>query len=248
MSLVLSPLQQSWLQELQVAPPFLRPYRAAQVVERSRPAAVVVPTVVPAALTAPTAPVVAPFMPMSLVELKAYVEQCQTCARHEHRAQTVFGVGQTHQPDWFVVSKAPSSHEELAGLPMQAKSGELFQAQMQSIGISIEQQLYLSQLLKCSSASTKDINAELDACQAILLRQIELVRPKRLLLLGSNAAAFFLGTKQNFEALRGRVHSWESPQGHKLPVVVTYHPSSLLLHPQFKAQAWQDLQLLVALT
>lgn len=234
-SLVLSPLQRSWLQEIHIAPPFIPPEEKRAVV--SMPAST--PTVAP-----PIAPPVVDLASMSLLQLQAHVEQCQSCDLHEQRMQTVWGAGQTQQPEWFVISTAPSSHEELAGLPMQAKSGELFAAQMQSIGLDLAQQLFLTQLLKCHTTS-KTFSAEyLQACKGVLFKQIALIQPKRLLLLGSKAAAMFLGEAHSFEALRGQLQRWQSPAGRELPVVVSYHPSSLLLRPQLKGQAWQDLLLM----
>lgn len=269
MSFVLSTLQQSWLQEIQVATPFLAPYRETfkevevekaksvakkelkTLLKKSTPAVVNVPIKTPVGVVKKqlrTAPVnTADLTHMSLMQLQAHVEQCQGCELHQQRTQTVWGAGQIQQPDWFVISTAPSSHEELAGLPMQGKSGELFAAQMQSIGLSVEQNVYLTQLLKCrvsSGGSAKPSLEYLEACNVILLRQIELIQPQRLLLLGSKAAAMFLGAGQSFEALRGQVQSWQDTQGRTLSVVVSYHPASLLLRPQLKAEAWHDLLLM----
>lgn len=177
---------------------------------------------------------------MGWEQLHAYVQQCQQCALHEQRQQVVVGAGQQQQPDWLVISSAPSSYEELAGLPMQGKSGELFAAQMQSIGIVPFEQMYMTQLLKCRSAGQSQMEY-IQACFGVLLRQIELLQPKRLLLLGSKATAIFL--QGDFEALRGEVHHWKSPEGVTLPTIVSYHPASILLRPQLKARAWADLLL-----
>lgn len=271
MSLVLSTLQQQWLQEIQVATPFIAPYRSQQVpvkaptlveakvagpksesalisVVKSTPTPASAPAPAPKAAPIPVAALqpMADLTQMSLVQLQAYVEQCQACALHEQRTQVVWGAGQVQQPDWFVISTAPSSNEELAGLPMQGKSGELFAAQMQSIGIDIEQQLYITQLVKCR-ASNKPDPEHIKECRAILLRQIELIQPQRLLLLGAKATAMFLGNEQSFEALRGKAHQWQGPHGQTLPVVVSYHPVSLFSRPQFKAQAWADLRLIASM-
>lgn len=259
MSLVLSTLQQSWLQEIKIATPFLAPYRERPA--EVKPAAKVMAPLLKKATAAVEIPVKKPaeelaektlivpvkaidLAQMSLKQLQTHVEQCQGCDLHQQRTQTVWGAGQTQQPDWFVISTAPSSHEELAGLPMQGKSGELFAAQMQSIGLNLEQ-LYLTQLLKCRSlTSGKPALEYIEACKAILLRQIELMQPQRLLLLGSKATALFFGNNTSFEALRGQLQSWQDTQGRILPVVVSYHPASLLLRPQLKSQAWQDLLLM----
>lgn len=268
-SLTLSHLQQAWLKEMRVAAPFIAPYRAiskpppsstqatpnVQLADNARRALsdslallkTDAPVSIPTAKTAPTTQEQhTDLSQMDLNQLQVYANQCQACELHESRNQAVVGAGQTQQPDWFVISTAPSSNEEIEGLPMQGKSGELFQAQMYSIGIDIKQQMYLTQLLKCRS-STKAQASHLQACRAILLRQIELIQPQRLLLLGAKAAALFLDEKVAFETLRGQVHHWQDKSGKPLSVIVSYHPSSILLRPQLKAQSWQDLLLMQSL-
>lgn len=180
----------------------------------------------------------------SVSELSDYANQCRSCELHSTRHQAVVGAGKTHKPEWMVISTAPSSNEELVGLPMQGKSGELFAAQMQSIGIQVEQQLYLTQLIKCRSHSAPELE-QLEACFALLKRQIELIQPKRLLLLGSKSCQLFL-QNDALEALRGKVHQWQGQAAH-LPTVVSYHPASILLRPQLKAVVWKDVLLMKSL-
>lgn len=269
-SLTLSPIQQCWLQEMQVAAPFIAPYRAISKPPISNTTVASKPqTLIPARQVlkdslvlrkpevsegAPPAVKITPIVneqniniaKMDLKQLQVFANQCQACELHEFRTQAVAGSGQTAQPDWFVISTAPSSNEEIEGLPMQGKSGELFQAQMHSIGVDIPQQMYLTQLLKCRSDTTAK-EEHLQACHTILLRQIELIQPKRLLLLGSKAAALFLGNSLAFEALRGHIHQWSDKNERQVPVIVSYHPSSILLRPQLKAQSWHDLLLMRSL-
>lgn len=249
MSLLLTPLQYSWLQELQVPAPLLSPYLEP-------PKAKAVPTPVPMvkALLKPmpepeaepepiTVSLVqvdkAALSTMSLADLEVYAKQCQGCELHAQRINPVWGAGQTQQPEWMVISAAPSSHEELAALPMQGPSGELFAAQMRSIGIDSEQQLYITQLVKCRPTDRQDHAHYVAACQAILLRQIELIQPQRLVLLGDEVVALFFGADKTVPALRSEWHEWQG-----LPVVVSHHPASMLLRPQLKAEAWADLLLM----
>lgn len=289
--LTLSNLQQSWLQEIQVATPFIAAHRQktsaspmiATTVSELEPqfdARVVSSVASDVATSARQAlseslallqpnslkrvesetPIATPqvvlrneqaislpaeLAQMDLMQLQAYANQCQACELHEQRVQAVVGAGQVKRPEWMVISTAPSSGEELSGLPMQGKSGELFAAQMQSIGIQISQELYITQLLKCRS-NTKQTSEYIAACKPILWRQIELIQPKRLLLLGSKAAAIFLGEQIPFESLRGQIHQWQDNTGRSLPVVVSYHPSSILLRPQNKAKSWADLVLMLS--
>ncbi len=183
----------------------------------------------------------------NLVQLGQYAQQCTACPLHEQRQQAVVGAGVEHQPDWMVISIAPSSNEEIAGLPMQGKSGELFANQLQSIALPAATTFYTTQLLKCRSPH--HAKAEyIQACQGILQRQIELIRPRHLLLLGQATAQLFFGHEQNFEQLRGQLQPWTGPWGETIPAVVTYDPVSLLLRPQDKVKAWADLLFMQGLT
>ena len=81
--------------------------------------------------------------------------------------------------------------------------------------------------------------AELDACEAVLARQAELLQPRLVLALGLQAARRLVGPAAAGEPLgrlRGQVHRWRD-----LPLVVTYHPAYLLRSPADKAGAWDDL-------
>ena len=79
---------------------------------------------------------------------------------------------------------------------------------------------------------------EVVACSPYLVRQIELVRPKVILALGTFAAQTLLETKLTIGKLRGRVHRY-----YGVPLIVTYHPAALLRNPSWKRPTWEDVQL-----
>jgi DNA polymerase len=78
--------------------------------------------------------------------------------------------------------------------------------------------------------------AELEACEAVLARQVELLQPRVIVAMGLQAARRLTGLAEPLGRLRGRVHRWRD-----VPVVVTYHPAYLLRSPADKAGAWDDL-------
>jgi len=67
------------------------------------------------------------------------------------------------------------------------------------------------------------------------------VQPEVIVALGSTAAIYLLGVRQSLSLLRGR---WYTCRGAKL--AVTYHPAFLLRDPRQKAEAWKDLQMVMA--
>lgn len=273
--LQLTALQQAWLRELQVATPFLLSH-TKKPIDVSPPASVssgdsfstsieskpaLMPQEARAALhnqlglkkeetvlektDRPTVVNLPSVDQLNLLQLQQYAEQCTACDLHVQRQRAVVGAGEENTPDWMVISIAPSSNEEMAGLPMQGKSGQLFAHQLQSIAIPPSTTFYITQLLKCRSPQHANFEY-IQACQRILWRQIELIRPRHLLLLGEETAAVFFGQAAHFDQLRGQVQTWTSPWG-SVPAVVTYDPVALLLRPQDKIKVWADLLLMQSL-
>ena len=73
-------------------------------------------------------------------------------------------------------------------------------------------------------------------CEPFLIRQIELIKPKLIIVLGEIAAQNLLGTSVTIDSLRGRLHEYSS-----IPLIVTYHPAYLLRIQSDKEKVWQDL-------
>ena len=74
------------------------------------------------------------------------------------------------------------------------------------------------------------------ACRPWLERQIALLRPKVIVLLGKAAVHSLLHDDSSLASLRGRHFEYQG-----IPVVVTYHPAYLLRNLPEKAKAWEDL-------
>src|SRR5690606_15371122 len=99
-------------------------------------------------------------------------------------------------------------------------------------------------VIKCRPPGNRNPKpAEIAACSPYLMRQIELLKPARILVLGRFAAQTLLGPDATIGSLRGRRQTLAAPDGREIPVVVSYHPAYLLRSPGEKARAWQDLRL-----
>ena len=77
-------------------------------------------------------------------------------------------------------------------------------------------------------------------CQTYLRRQVALLKPKIILLVGRIAAQSLLDTTVPVGKLRGQVHKFPDSE---IPMIVTYHPAYLLRRPSEKAKSWDDLKL-----
>lgn len=171
--------------------------------------------------------------------LRAEVAACTRCALCGSRTQTVFGVG-NRRAQLLVIGEAPGAEEDRRGEPFVGRAGQLLNAMLRAIGCPREQ-VYIANVLKCRPPGNRDPSpSEVAACLPYLQRQIELLAPSLILVVGRIAAQNLLATEIPIARLRGSVHRF-GPAG--IPLVVTYHPAYLLRSPGEKRRAWVDLKL-----
>jgi len=176
--------------------------------------------------------------------LEAAVSECRLCPLHEGRSRTVFGTG-NRQADWMLIGEAPGAEEDKQGFPFVGKAGQLLDRMLMAIGLQREL-VYIANIVKCRPPENRDPRPEeAAACSAYLKRQIELVNPKVILVLGKVAAHNLLGTDEALGKLRGAPYLYADTG---IPVIVTYHPAYLLRKPSEKRKSWEDLKLAVKLT
>lgn len=207
------------------------------------------PKVMPDAPLTPTSPVVSRSTPTSadidgatLQALRDHAEHCQACGLYEVRGRMVFGEGTESAPQWMFIGEAPGEYDDSTGLPFRGRAGELLRAMLASVGIDQEAPAYFTNVLKCRPMGNRTPQAdEIAACLPLLRRQIDLLQPACLVALGRVSASALLGRDDDFDELRGRMHSYVAGDGRSIPLIVTHHPATLLLHGQLKAEAWRDL-------
>jgi DNA polymerase len=172
-------------------------------------------------------------------ELESRVACCTRCVLHETRTRTVFGTG-NRTADWLIIGEAPGADEDRQGEPFVGRAGQLLTAMLEAIGFRREE-VYITNILKCRPPGNRDpLPAEVACCHDYLERQIELVGPRLILVVGRIAAHNLLQTDIPIGRLRGRVHRYGKAG---IPLVVTYHPAYLLRSPLEKRKSWEDLQL-----
>jgi uracil-DNA glycosylase family 4 len=171
-------------------------------------------------------------------ELRERVAACTRCGLSATRTQTVFGVGNL-QADWLVVGEAPGADEDRMGEPFVGRAGQLLNSMLLAIGLPREQ-VYIANVLKCRPPGNRDPSTtEAAECLPYLERQIALLKPKIMLVVGRIAAQNLLRTDKTLGSLRQQVHRFGLSE---VPLVVTYHPAYLLRTPGDKRKAWEDLK------
>jgi uracil-DNA glycosylase family 4 len=173
----------------------------------------------------------------ALAAIRADIGDCTRCKLHRlGRSQVVFGVGNP-EADLMFVGEAPGYDEDVQGEPFVGRAGQKLTQIIQAIGLRRED-VYIANVIKCRPPGNR--NPELDevaTCEPFLFQQIDSIRPKVIVALGTFAARSLLKTDDPISRLRGRVYMY---RGAKL--VPTFHPAYLLRNPESRREVWEDMK------
>lgn len=173
---------------------------------------------------------------MDWTALKAAVSTCTACALCASRKNTVFGLGD-ERAQWMIIGEAPGAEEDARGEPFVGQAGQLLDAMLAALDMRRDKNVYIANVLKCRPPGNRNpAPEEVARCAPHLLRQVALVKPRLILLMGRFATQAVLSSDASIASLRGRLHSFAGT-----PAIVTYHPAYLLRAPTEKARAWEDL-------
>ncbi|MDP3539686.1 MAG: uracil-DNA glycosylase [Azonexus sp.] len=169
-------------------------------------------------------------------KLAQAVSACRACPLCQQRKQAVLGVGDLN-PDWLFIGEGPGADEDAQGEPFVGQAGKLLDNMLAALDISRGNKVYIGNAVKCRPPGNRTPEAmELTTCRPYLERQIALLKPKIIVLLGKVAVHSLLLDDKSLASLRGKRFEYGG-----IPVVVTYHPAYLLRNLPDKAKAWEDL-------
>lgn len=164
------------------------------------------------------------------------------CPLRETATNLVFADG-VPESGLMLIGEAPGADEDRLGRPFVGASGRLLDRMFASIGLTRERDFYLTNILPWRPPGNRTpTDAEIALFTPFVLRHVELVRPRHLVLLGGVAAKTLLRAKDGITRLRGRWH--RLPDRPAPPALATLHPAYLLRAPAAKKEAWADLVLL----
>ncbi|HEX5972575.1 MAG TPA: uracil-DNA glycosylase [Gemmatimonadaceae bacterium] len=173
----------------------------------------------------------------TLSEIAKVVAECTRCPLYATAKNPVPGVGDPNA-DFMLVGEAPGANEDEQGEPFVGQAGQLLNKIIGAIGLTRDD-VFIANVLKHRPPGNRNpLPDEITACSPYLVRQIELIRPKVIVALGTFAAQTLLDTKLTIGKLRGQVHRY-----YGVPLVVTYHPAALLRNQAWKRPTWEDVQL-----
>jgi DNA polymerase len=173
-----------------------------------------------------------------LSEVRSGLGDCTRCRLHEGRTNIVFGVGDPRARLMFV-GEGPGADEDAQGEPFVGRAGQKLNDMIRAIGLEREK-VYIANVVKCRPPDNRDPKPdEIATCSPFLVEQIEAIRPRVIVTLGSPATKTLLGTKTGITRLRGTWHSYRG-----IPVMPTFHPAYLLraYTQENRRLVWDDLK------
>ena len=181
------------------------------------------------------------FEQLDIIRQKCAV--CQKCGLCQTRTKSVFSGGVPNNK-LMLIGEAPGFFEDQQGEPFVGKAGQLLDKIFESVGLSRQKDIYICNTIKCRPPNNRDpLPEEKNACREYLDAQLDILRPKIILLCGKVALRSFIDTDLGITKVRGQ---WfDGPNGAKMMPI--FHPSYLLRNAQKtvgspKWLMWQDIQ------
>ena len=139
----------------------------------------------------------------------------------------------------MIVGEAPGQEEDEQGVPFVGSVGQLLNKMLSAIQLD-RKDIYVTNALPWKLPQNRTAtDQEILEFLPFLQRQIEIIKPKCIYVLGTTAAKAILSTPLSLDELRGKWHSYKSiNMDRSIQVLVSYHPSFLLQSPKFKKEAW----------
>ena len=176
----------------------------------------------------------------NLTSLDEIIKKCKKCNLHKTRQNTVFGEGHSDS-NIMIIGEAPGREEDEVGRPFVGRAGKLLNEFLKSIDLNRDS-VFIANTIKCRPPENRDPEAaEINACSSYLDQQINIIKPKVLVLLGKVAANRLLGEDMPMSELRLKKFFIDK---YDIPIIVFYHPAYILRSPSQKKKVWDDLQYL----
>jgi DNA polymerase len=172
----------------------------------------------------------------TIEEIRADIGNCTRCPLWEGRTKIVHSEGNLRARLIFV-GEAPGANEDAEGRPFVGKAGQLLNKIIESIGMKRED-VFIGNVNRCRPPGNRTPTLpEAHTCRPFLWREIAVVRPKVIVVLGNTATQNLLDTKIGITKLRGEFQDY-----HGVKVMPTFHPAYLLRDPSKKRETWEDMK------
>lgn len=178
-----------------------------------------------------------------LEEIRQKCLKCEKCALSKTRKNVVFSDGIPNSK-MMLIGEAPGFFEDQEGKPFVGKAGQLLDKIFECVNLSREKDVYICNTIKCRPPENRNpLPEEKAACREYLDAQLEILKPKIIIICGSVALNSMLPDAQGITKVRGK---WfDGIYGAKMMPI--FHPSYLLRNDSRekgspKWLTWQDIK------
>jgi DNA polymerase len=172
----------------------------------------------------------------TIESIRADIGDCRRCSLWEGRTKIAHSTG-SFSADLMFVGEAPGADEDAQGAPFVGRAGQLLTKIIEAIGYRRED-VFIGNINRCRPpANRAPLPDETATCKPFLLREIAVVRPKVIVVLGNTAMKNLLDTREGITKLRGIFQEY-----YGIKVMPTFHPAYLLRDPSKKREVWDDMK------
>ncbi len=176
---------------------------------------------------------------LKLSTIEKELSDCRRCSLSKDRNHIVFGHGNP-SADIFFIGDIPSYEMDQRGKFFEGEMGELLTNIIEKGMNTACSDIYFCHTVKCRPVQERELKIEeIQACFPFLIKQIEVVKPKVIVLLGFFPAQILLQTSEPIEQLRGKWHTYKG-----IPVMPTFHPTYVLQNytVPIRKKVWDDVK------
>lgn len=179
----------------------------------------------------------ATILPNHLQAIEQDVKKCHLCNLAKSRKNIVFGEGNPHA-DLMFIGEGPGANEDESGKPFVGRAGALLTKIIENVLLLKREDVYIANIVKCRPPENRvPTLEEVSACKPYLLAQIDLIKPKIIVALGSTSFHHLTGEYETpISKIRGEVLNFGNAK-----LIPTYHPSFLLRNPSSKKDVFEDM-------
>ncbi len=182
------------------------------------------------------------FKGKELQKLKQNIINIKNCELKKNSTNIVFSDGNPNSKI-MIIGEGPGANEDLEGVPFIGKTGELLDKMLLSINLDRDN-VYITNVVNYRPPENRSPTAdEIARYLPYLIKHIEIIDPKILILMGSSALNAVVGDEQKISEVRGK---WIDKKIGKCntSVIVSFHPAFLIRQPDQKAMSWIDLKMI----